>query len=207
MTSNGGEGLGIPAASVSRLSAYSQAELPSGAACMKVALVHDWLTGMRGGERVLEQLCLLFPDASIFTLFHRKGSVSPRIEAMPIHASQLNRIPGAARYYRYLLPLLPWAASRLDLQDHDLIISISHTAAKAIRKPPGALHICYCLTPMRFIWDMQPDYFRYADRLRIRATALKAMTGRLRKWDRATADGVDHFIADSLHVRQRISGY
>lgn len=174
---------------------------------MRVALVHDWLTGMRGGERVLEQLCLLFPDASIFTLFHRKGSVSRRIEAMPIHASRLNRVPGAARYYRYLLPLFPWAVSRLDLRGYDLVISVSHAAAKAIRKPPGALHICYCLTPMRFIWDMQPDYFQYADRLRIRATVLRAMTRGLRKWDRATADRVDHFIADSRHVQQRISRY
>ena len=174
---------------------------------MRVALVHDWLTGMRGGERVLEQLCVLYPDASIFTLFHRKGSVSRRIEAMPIHASRLNQLPGAGRYYRYLLPLFPWAVSRLDLRGFDLIISINHTAAKAVRKPSGALHICYCLTPMRFIWDMQPDYFQYADRLKIRATALRAMTPRLREWDRATADHVDHFIADSLHVQQRISRY
>ena len=174
---------------------------------MRVALVHDWLTGMRGGERVLEELCALFPDASLFTLFHRKGSVSRRIEAMPIQASLLNRIPGATRWYRYLLPLFPWAVSRFDLRGYELIVSVSHAVAKAIRKPPGSLHICYCLTPMRFIWDMQPDYFQYADRLRIRETALRAMTRRLRKWDRATADQVDHFIADSLHVQQRISRY
>jgi len=174
---------------------------------MKVALVHDWLTGMRGGERVLEQLCVLFPDASVFTLFHRKGSVSRRIESMPIHVSPLNRIPGATRCYRYLLPLFPWAVSRFDLRGHDLIISISHAAVKAVRKPPGSLHLCYCLTPMRFIWDMQPGYFQYADRLRIRATALRAMTYRLQRWDRATADQVDHFIADSFHVQQRISRF
>jgi lipopolysaccharide/colanic/teichoic acid biosynthesis glycosyltransferase/glycosyltransferase involved in cell wall biosynthesis len=174
---------------------------------MRVALVHDWLTGMRGGERVLEELCALFPDASLFTLFHRKGAVSRRIEAMPIQASLLNGIPGAKRYYRYLLPLFPWAISRFDLRSSELIISVSHVAAKAIRKPPGSLHVCYCLTPMRFVWDMQPDYFEYADRLRIRATGLRTMTNRLRKWDRATAGHVDQFIADSRHVQQRISRY
>jgi lipopolysaccharide/colanic/teichoic acid biosynthesis glycosyltransferase/glycosyltransferase involved in cell wall biosynthesis len=172
---------------------------------MRVALVHDWLTGMRGGERVLEELCGIFPDASLFTLFHQPGSVSRRIEAMPIQPSPLNRIPGATRYYRYLLPLFPWAIAQFDLKGLDLIISVSHAAAKAIRKPPGSLHVCYCLTPMRFIWDMQPDYFQYADRLRIRKTALRALSGWLREWDCRTSGQVDHFIADSRHVQKRIS--
>jgi lipopolysaccharide/colanic/teichoic acid biosynthesis glycosyltransferase/glycosyltransferase involved in cell wall biosynthesis len=172
---------------------------------MRVALVHDWLTGMRGGERVLEELCGMFPDASLFTLFHRPGSVSRRIEAMPIQPSPLNRLPGATRHYRYLLPLFPWAIAQFDLTGFDLIISVSHAAAKAIRKPPGSFHVCYCLTPMRFIWDMQPDYFQYSDRLRIRKTALRAMTCWLRRWDCRTSGQVDHFIADSRHVQMRIS--
>jgi lipopolysaccharide/colanic/teichoic acid biosynthesis glycosyltransferase/glycosyltransferase involved in cell wall biosynthesis len=172
---------------------------------MRVALVHDWLTGMRGGERVLEELCGMFPDASLFTLFHRPGSVSRRIEALPLQPSPLNRIPGATRYYRYLLPLFPWAIARFDLTGFDLIISVSHAAAKAIRKPTGSLHVCYCLTPMRFIWDMQPDYFQYANRLRIRETALRALSGWLRGWDSRTSGQVDHFIADSRHVQKRIS--
>jgi lipopolysaccharide/colanic/teichoic acid biosynthesis glycosyltransferase/glycosyltransferase involved in cell wall biosynthesis len=172
---------------------------------MKVALVHDWLTGMRGGERVLQELCGLFPDASIFTLFHEPGSVSPLIEAMPIHTSFLNCFPGARRHYRHLLPLFPWAISRFDLRAFDLVLSVSHAVAKGIRTPSGSLHICYCLTPMRFIWDMQADYFHYADRLGINRTALRVMKQPLRLWDRATACRVDHFIADSRHVQGRIT--
>jgi lipopolysaccharide/colanic/teichoic acid biosynthesis glycosyltransferase/glycosyltransferase involved in cell wall biosynthesis len=172
---------------------------------MRVALVHDWLTGMRGGERVLEELCELFPHATLFTLFHARGSVTPRIEAMPIRTSFLDRLPGAARHYRYLLPLYPWAVSRFDLRGFDLIISNSHAAAKGIRKPPGSIHICYCLTPMRYIWDMQEQYFHYSDPLGLRRAALKAMTTPLRAWDVATAARVDQFIADSRHVQDRIS--
>ncbi|HYK90160.1 MAG TPA: glycosyltransferase, partial [Acidobacteriota bacterium] len=174
---------------------------------MKVALVHDWLTGMRGGERVLEELCTLFPGATIFTLFHKPGSVSRRIESMDIRSSFLNRIPGALRNYRSMLPLFPLAISGFDLHGFDLVFSVSHAAAKGIRKPPGGLHICYCLTPMRYIWDLQKDYFQYADPIRIKRTAMHVMTHPLRMWDRAAACGVDHFIADSWHVQRRISRY
>ncbi len=174
---------------------------------MKLALVHDWLTGMRGGERVLEELCEIFPEAPVYTLFHQPGSVSRRIESMAIRASFLNRIPGARRHYRNLLPFLPLAISTFNLREFDLIVSVSHAAAKGIRKPLGALHICYCLTPMRYLWDMQSDYFQYADPLHIKRTALQAVTRPLRWWDRATARAVDHFIADSRHVQDRISRY
>jgi lipopolysaccharide/colanic/teichoic acid biosynthesis glycosyltransferase/glycosyltransferase involved in cell wall biosynthesis len=167
--------------------------------------VHDWLTGMRGGERVLEELCGLFPHATLFTLFHARGSVTSRIEAMPIRTSFLDRLPGAARHYRYMLPLYPWAVSRFDLRGFDVILSNSHAAAKGIRKPPGSIHICYCLTPMRYIWDMQEEYFHYSDPLGLRRAALKALTMPLRAWDIATAARVDQFIADSRHVQDRIS--
>ena len=171
---------------------------------MKVALVHDWLTGMRGGERVLHELCHIFPGAPIFTLFHRPGSVGRRIESMRIEPSLLNRLPGVTRYYQHLLPLLPWAVSRFDLRGFDLIVSVSHAVAKGVRKPRGAMHICYCLTPMRYIWDMQADYFRYSDAFGIRESLLRVMTPALRSWDKATALDVDHFIADSKHVQGRI---
>ncbi len=174
---------------------------------MKVALVHDWLTGMRGGERVLEEFCRLFPDASLFTLVYKPGSVSGRIESLSPRTSFLNRIPGASRHYRHLLPLFPWAVSRFDLRGFDLVLSVSHAAAKGVRKPPRSLHVCYCLTPMRYIWDMQDDYFRYADQLGIKRAMLRAAKHPLRAWDRATACGVDHFIADSRHVQDRISRY
>ncbi len=174
---------------------------------MKVALVHDWLTGMRGGERVLEDLCILFPDASLFTLFHEPGSVSRRIESMSIHTSFLDRIPGARRHYRHLLPLFPLAISRFDLRGFDLVLSISHAVAKGVRKPLERPHICYCLTPMRYIWDMRRDYFHYADPLGIKRTALRTLTTPLRRWDCETARAVDHFIADSRHVQGRILKY
>jgi lipopolysaccharide/colanic/teichoic acid biosynthesis glycosyltransferase/glycosyltransferase involved in cell wall biosynthesis len=171
---------------------------------LRVALIHDWLTGMRGGERVLEEFCRILPDATVFTLFHATGSVSPTIEAMPIRTSVLNGIPGVCRHYRYLLPLFPWAVSRFDLRGFDLIVSISHAAAKGIRKPAGSVHICYCLTPMRYIWDMKPGYFTYDDPLWIKRTALQALQYPLRAWDRSTARGVDRFIADSRYVQDRI---
>lgn len=174
---------------------------------MKVALVHDWLTGMRGGERVLEHLCELFPDATLFTLFHKPGSVSPKIESMPIHASFLNRLPQAVKYYPYLLPFYPMAVSKFDLSGFDLILSISHAAAKGIRKPRNSVHVCYCLTPMRYIWDMRKDYFQYSDPIRLKRNALQAITLPFRAWDRSTARRVDHFIAISQYVQNRISKY
>jgi lipopolysaccharide/colanic/teichoic acid biosynthesis glycosyltransferase/glycosyltransferase involved in cell wall biosynthesis len=172
---------------------------------MKVALVHDWLTGMRGGERVLEEFCKLFPDATLFTLFHHPGSVTQRIESMPIRTSVLNRIPGAGRHYRNLLPLNPWAVSRLDLSGFDLVLSSSHAVAKGIRKPRESIHICYCHTPMRYIWDAQSDYFHYGDPTGIRRTLLAAMKPPLRAWDRATSQSVDYFIANSRNVQERIA--
>ncbi|HEX7091721.1 MAG TPA: glycosyltransferase [Longimicrobiales bacterium] len=170
---------------------------------MRVALVHDWLTGMRGGERVLEELIGLWPDAEIFTLLHVPGSVSPVIESRPIHASFIGRLPGVARRYRSLLPLFPAAIERFDLRGFDLVVSSSHCVAKGVR-PPGAPHVCYCHTPMRYVWDLYDDYFgpgRAALPVRLLMPAVAAW---LRRWDRRTAARVDTFIANSAHVRERI---
>ena len=120
---------------------------------MKVALVHDWLTGMRGGERCLEVFCDLFPDADLFTLLHIPGTVSHRIESMRIHTSFLQNLPGIEKYYRYYLPLMPWAIGSFNLSGYDLILSSSHCVAKGVRNTGGGAHICYCFTPMRYIWD------------------------------------------------------
>ena len=174
---------------------------------MRVALVHDWLTGMRGGERVLLEMCRLFPEATLFTLLHRPGSVAEQIEALEIRTSFLNRIPGVHERYRYYLPLYPLAVSRLDLRGFDLILSSSHAVAKGVQKPAGSVHVCYCHTPMRYIWDMQSDYFHYGDAWRLGRTCLRAVAPALRAWDRRTAAGVDHFIANSLHVKERIARY
>jgi hypothetical protein len=108
---------------------------------LKVALVHDWLTGMRGGERVLDHLAGRFPDADLFTLFHVPGSTSPGIESRRIVPSALDRLPGSARHYRKLLPLFPWAIQRFDLSGYDLVISTSHAVAKSVRVPPGTPHV------------------------------------------------------------------
>ncbi len=171
---------------------------------MGVALVHDWLTGMRGGERVLEGLLELVPDAEIFTLVHVPGAVSERIETRPIHVPRGGRHQLAGRYYRYALPLMPRLVERFDLEAFDLVISSSHAVAKGVRPPPSVPHLCYCHTPMRYVWDRYDDYFgpgRASPPVRA-AMALAAPW--LRSWDRRSAARVDAFVANSRHVRDRI---
>jgi glycosyltransferase involved in cell wall biosynthesis len=171
---------------------------------MRAVLVHDWLTGMRGGEKVLESLAELFPDAPILTLVHRRGAVSPALEAHPIRTSWIGRLPGAARYYRRLLPLYPAAAAALRVPPCDLLLSSSHAAAKAVQKPRGAVHVCYCHTPMRYLWDLYDDYFAPGRAGLATRVAMRACRGPLRRWDLATAARVDHWIANSENVRERI---
>jgi glycosyltransferase involved in cell wall biosynthesis len=170
----------------------------------RVAIVHDWLTGMRGGERVLEALIDLHPAAEIFTLIHRPGSVSPKIESRPIHESWLGRLPAARERYRFLLPLFPAAIESFDLDGFDLVISSSHCAAKGVIPPLDIPHVCYCHTPMRYIRDQYDEYFG-AGRASPLVRAAAAVTApRLRRWDTATARRVTRFIANSNHVRSRI---
>ncbi len=170
---------------------------------MRVALVHDWLTGMRGGERCLEVFCELFPDAPLFTLLHVPGSVSPTIENRRITTSFLQRFPGIESRYRYLLPLFPWAIERFDLQGYDLILSASHCVVKGVRVPAGALHLCFCFTPMRYVWDLYRDYF--GERAgRAARLLMPPVAAALRRWDRATAKRVHHFVAISRFVAERI---
>src|ERR1051326_4327755 len=114
---------------------------------MKVALVHDWLMSMRGGERCLEVLCELFPDADLYTLVHAPGKVSTTIEGRLVHTSFIQTLPKARQHYRYYLPLFPLAIERFDFSSYDLIISSSHCVAKGAKRPPGALHISYTYTP------------------------------------------------------------
>jgi glycosyltransferase involved in cell wall biosynthesis len=167
----------------------------------RVALVHDWLTGMRGGERCLEVFCELFPTAPLYTLLHVPGSVSPAIERRRIVTSFVQRLPGAATRYRHYLPLFPAAIRRLPLAGYDLVISLSHCVAKAVRVAPGALHLCYCFTPMRYVWDLETHYARHAGWL-VRL-ALPPVAAALRRWDRRT-DGVHDFVAISHHIAERI---
>jgi glycosyltransferase involved in cell wall biosynthesis len=168
----------------------------------RVALVHDWLTGMRGGERCLEVLCELFPDAPLFTLLHVPGSVSPVIERRRIVTSFVQALPRAAARYRHYLPAFPLAISRLDLSGYDLVVSMSHCVAKGVRVPPGALHLCYCFSPMRYLWDLSSDYFGPRQGLAARALG-PPLAAALRRWDRRTA-GVHRFVAISRHIADRI---
>lgn len=171
----------------------------------RVALVHDWLTGMRGGEKVLEAIADLFPSAPIFTLFHHPGQVSEALERHPIHTSYLTGWPGSKRHYRHLLPFFPAAIEDFDLGDYPLVISTSHCVAKGVVPAPHALHLCYCHTPMRYAWDQEHTYFprRRGPAARLRNLALTA----LRAWDVASAPRVDHFLANSRYVARRIERY
>ncbi len=163
---------------------------------------------MRGGEKVLEALCELHPAADIFTLLHERGSVSPAIERHRIETSFVQRLPFARTKYRSYLPIFPMAVEQFDLDPYDLVISSSHCAAKAAIAPPGARHISYCHSPMRYAWDQFDAYFGPA---RVGAPAsrwfYRPVLARLARWDAATAPRVDRFVANSAHVAARIRRY
>lgn len=174
-------------------------------ATSKVALVHDWLTGMRGGEKVLERIAGLFSQAPIYTLFHFPGSVSPALEAHPIHTSFLQSYPGLHRHYRRYLPLFPAAIEDFDLAPYEVIFSSSHCVAKGAMPRPGGFHVCYCHTPMRYAWDQEHSYFPQRTGLVARLRSL--ILTRLRAWDVASAGRVDLFLANSSFVAGRIARY
>jgi glycosyltransferase involved in cell wall biosynthesis len=175
---------------------------------MKVALVHDWLTGMRGGEKVLEVLCELFPSADLYTLYHARGAVSPLIERRRILTSFVQRLPLATRHYRSYLPLFPWAIERFRFDGYDLVVSSSHCVAKSVVVPDGVPHVCYCHSPMRYAWDQFDAYFGPG-----RVGALKSrwlyrpILSWLAEWDAKTAGRVGRFVANSSHVASRIRRY
>ena len=170
----------------------------------RVAVIHDWLTGMRGGEAVLEAILDAIPGAEVFTLFHFRGSVSEKIESRTIHTSSLQRVATRVSDYRKLLPLFPRAVRQFDLGGFDTVISSSHCVAKGV-DAKGKPHLCYCHTPMRYVWDRFDDYFPRSKRV-MRAGA-RLVASRLRKWDVATAAGVTSFVANSEFVKQRIAAY
>ena len=169
---------------------------------MRVALVHDWLTGMRGGERVLESLLGLFPAADIFTLVHVPGSVAPTLEARPIRTSFIQRLPGAPRRFRQYLPLFPLAVRRFDLRGYDLVVATSHCVAVGARPPASAAHVVYCFTPMRYAWTFEGTYVGRVPPLA--RGALRVALGALRRWDRAAGRRAGHLACISRHVALRI---
>jgi glycosyltransferase involved in cell wall biosynthesis len=173
---------------------------------VKVALVHDWLTGMRGGEYVLEAIAELFPKAELFTLIYVPGKISPVLTTLKRHTSWLQKIPSAERRYRHFLPLMPGMIEGFDLTGFDLIVSSSHCVAKGIRKPEGAVHVSYVHAPMRYIWDRFDEYFgpgKAAPHVRLAASAVR---GRLQRWDRRVSGehNVDRLIGNSRFIAERI---
>ncbi len=174
---------------------------------MKTALVHDWLTGMRGGEKVLEAVCEIFPEAPIYTLIHTKGTLSPLLEGKKIHTSFLQKMPFIENKYRHYLPIMPLAISQFNLSSYDLIFSISHCVAKGVKKNKKQTHICYCNTPMRYIWDSFSDYFSPQKNFFTWATMRFFLRPYLRWWDKKTAKEVDYFIANSKNVSSRIKKF
>ena len=174
---------------------------------LRVALVHDWLTSMRGGEKVLEVLLDLFPRADLFTLLHVQGSVSEAIEARRVHTSFVQRLPASARRYRAYLPLFPRAIESFDLTGYDLVVSSSHCVAKGVLPPMGTPHLSYCHTPMRYLWDQKDAYLAPGRAHPLTRAAAPLIIERLRRWDRDSAARVDHFVANSGHVRERIRRY
>lgn len=174
---------------------------------MRVALVHDWLTGMRGGEKVLEAICELYPEAPIFTLVRVKGAVSASIERHPIRTSWLQRLPRAGRFYRHYLPLFPAAVESFDLDNYDLVISSSHCAVKSVIRRGGATHLCYCHSPMRYAWDQYGAYFGPQQVGRVASAAVRPVMASLARWDAGTAGRVDRFLANSQYVAGRIRRY
>ena len=179
--------------------AHSDVRFPAAWTGLRVVLGHDWLTGLRGGERVLELLARAFPEAPIVTLLYNPVALPPTLRGRAILASPLQRLPAVHRYYRRLLPLFPAAVAALRAPPADLLLTTSHCAIKALRPPPGAVHLCYCFTPMRYIWTFPDEYLGRAGR-----TVLAPLLGALRHWDRATAARVDRFVTLSRHVRERI---
>jgi glycosyltransferase involved in cell wall biosynthesis len=176
--------------------------LTRAAAGRRVVLGHDWLTGMRGGERVLELHCEAFPEAPLAVLFGEPERVSAAIRNRPLVTSQMQRIPGLLRYYRYLLPLMPSASRTVRVPPGDLLLTTSHCVAKAFRKTPGMRHLCYCFTPMRYAWLFSREYLGP-----VRARLAEPLLAYLRHWDRKTSAGVDRFVAISHHVQDRISRF
>ena len=168
---------------------------------MRVAVVHYWLLGSRGGERVVESICRIFPQADIFTLFYDADKVPELIRSKAVQVSRLNPL---RRFHRALLPLMPMALESFDLRGYDLVISSESGPAKGVLTPASARHICYCHTPMRYLWEMYPAYRNEFTHSAWRRALMAPVASYLRTWDVATSFRVDAFLANSQNVRRRI---
>lgn len=167
--------------------------------------MHDWTIHMRGGEKVLESLAEMYPEAVIYTLFYNKEKLSPSLQRMTFKTSWLQKIPRIEKFYRWLLPVLPWIAASMEVKDADLVISTCHCVIKGVRIPQKALHICYCHTPMRYLWGFEEEYFsKFPQYLK---PLLDWLLKKLRAWDLRANQNVDYFISNSENVRKRIQRY
>jgi len=172
---------------------------------MKVAIVHYWLVTMRGGEKVLEELCKLFPQADIFTNVYDESKISDTIKSHKIFTTKINKWPIAKKLYQKYMPFMPKALMDLDLTGYDLVISSESGPAKGVVPSPNAFHLCYCHTPMRYLWDMYHEYFRKSNP--IVKFFMKSMIPSLRLWDVMSSNLVDCFVANSHYVQARIKRY
>ena len=168
---------------------------------MRVAIVHYWLLNMRGGEKVVEALCRLLPDADIFTLFYDPDRITETIRSHRVQASFLQPL---RKQYRSLLPLMPMALESFDLRGYDLVVSSESGPAKGVITSSNTRHVCYCHTPMRYLWDMYPAYRNEWTQARWKRALMTPVANYLRLWDYASAARVDHFLANSENVKQRI---
>jgi glycosyltransferase involved in cell wall biosynthesis len=169
---------------------------------MRVAIVHDWLLGMRGGEKCLEVFCEIFPQADLYTLLYAPDEISAIIRGMKVHSSWLNRIPWIRRTYRYYLPLFPRIAENFDLKDYDLVLSSSHCVAKGVHARP-ALHIAYIYAPMRYVWDLHEAYFG-SDGSLLGRIGMAAFRRYLQSWDVRSSQRAHYFVADSQNIAAKI---
>ena len=172
---------------------------------MRIAFIHDWLNGMRGGERCLEALCEIYPDAHLYSLFHESGKLSSTIERMQIRTSFIQNLPFVFKKYRHYLPLFPVAIEQFDLREYDLVISLNHCVANGVITRPQTCHIGYTFTPMRYAWDLYHDYFG-SDRTKgLSRFLIPYFMNYLRMWDVSASQRVDYFVAISEHIRKRIA--
>ncbi|MBZ9566134.1 glycosyltransferase [Modicisalibacter tunisiensis] len=174
---------------------------------MRVAIVHDWLVTWAGAEKVLEVLLSLFPDAELFTMVNfLEVEAAPILRGRRIHTSFIQNLPGAKSNYRKYLPLMPIAVEQFDLKGFDLIVSSSHAVAKGVIPDPEAVHVCYCYSPMRYAWDMQNQYLKQTGNASgLKSIMMRWVLHRLRLWDFASAQRVDHFVAISEYIKRRIN--
>ncbi len=174
---------------------------------MKVALVHDWLTGYRGGERVFELIAKPYPDAPVYTLVYRKGTIGESIESHPVITPRINKLSLYRNNYRYFLPAFPSLIKRFSISDVDIVLSTSHCVAKAVKVPDGIPHISYIHSPMRYIYNQFPHYFGPGRSSFPVQLAMRMLRPSLIKWDKSSNDSVTRFVANSKHVAKRIKRY